>query len=43
MQAFAPAWTIALTGMLFLVVLLASYGPARRAAGASPSLAMRSS
>jgi putative ABC transport system permease protein len=43
MQAFAPAWTIALTGVLVLVVLLACYGPARRAAGASPSLAMRSS
>ncbi|HMJ54409.1 MAG TPA: ABC transporter permease [Polyangiaceae bacterium] len=42
MEALSPAWTFALTAALFLVVLLASYGPARRAAGASPSLAMRS-
>jgi putative ABC transport system permease protein len=41
MQAFSLPWTVALTASLSLVVLLASYGPARRAAGASPSLAMR--
>jgi putative ABC transport system permease protein len=41
MEGLSPANTVVLGGALLLVVLLASYGPARRAARASPSLAMR--
>jgi putative ABC transport system permease protein len=41
LQALSPGWTVALAAALVVVVLLASYGPAKRAARASPSLAMR--
>jgi putative ABC transport system permease protein len=40
-QGLSPVSAIALGIALVLVVLFASYGPARRAARASPSLAMR--
>jgi putative ABC transport system permease protein len=42
MQGLSPIQTVVLSAALVLVVLLASYGPARRAARASPSLAIRS-
>jgi ABC-type antimicrobial peptide transport system permease subunit len=40
-DGLSPVSTIALGIALISVVLLASYGPARRAARASPSLALR--
>jgi putative ABC transport system permease protein len=41
-QGLSPGWTAFLSIALVLIVLLASYGPAKQAARASPSLAMRS-
>jgi putative ABC transport system permease protein len=41
-QGLSPGWAVILGTALVGVVLFASYGPARRAARASPMLAMRS-